>query len=78
MERIITGGIEVNIVAREATTVGQLADHNYKKNSAKVDEANAKKKEETVQPETIYDGGVTRREIQKMTPAQKDRYIRGD
>jgi len=75
LERIITGGIGISII-KEPTTIGQLADKNYKKNASKIQEEKHKKKENSKQEETIYDGGVTRRQIQKMTPKQKEKYIK--
>lgn len=77
--RVVTGGIHGSV--RSINTIGQLADHNTKKNRSMIEEAAAKKFEETPKaPEAWYEnkkytGGVTIKDINKMSKQQQFRYI---
>lgn len=77
LERIIYGGIGFTI-SKDPTTIGQLADKNYKDNKSRIDEINAKKEEEKPKEDVPFYhkyGNATRTEINKMTPQQKKNYI---
>lgn len=73
--RHITGGL-MPIVQRDATTIGQLADRNAKKNASKIQEQEAKK-EESMTPEQreVRDTRKQVRKINRMTAEQKHEYI---
>jgi len=77
LERVISGGIHAYV--RDVKTIGQLEDQNTKKYKSRIEEAAAKRKEETSEePKTWIDkhgGNATPQEINKMTPQQKKRYI---
>lgn len=72
--RLITGGLGSQIKAHN--TVGSLMDKNHKIHKGKMNE-NAAKERELNPPEKKpwYHGSATNKEINKMTPAQKTRYI---
>lgn len=78
LERIIYGGIGFTI-SKEPTTIGQLADQNFKDNRTKILEEQAKKAESQPKEEKPfwhkYGGEATAKEINKMTPSQKKNYI---
>jgi putative FmdB family regulatory protein len=74
--KVLTGGIHGFVSGSE--TIGGLADKNARENKSKIAEAEAKKRESTPQaPKAWYDkyGTATPKEINKMTPQQKTRYI---
>lgn len=76
LERIITGGVYGFVSG--SNTIGSLADKNAKVNKSKISEAQHKKREATPEaPKAWYDkyGTATPKEINKMTPQQKTRYI---
>ena len=73
LERVIYGGCHVSV--RNVTTIGQLADKNFKKFKGLANEEQAKKKEANASPVPWHKGEATRSEINKMTPQQKKRYI---
>lgn len=76
LKRIITGGIHGFVSGSD--TIGGLADKNAKINKSKIAEAEHKKREETPEtPKPWYNkyGDATTKEINKMTPQQKTRYI---
>lgn len=62
---------------REIRTVGQLAEHNTKKMGSKLSEEYEKNKpsskKQWYQDEKL--GDASRKEINKMTPAQKKKYV---
>jgi len=74
--RIITGGLHGHIAGSE--TIGGLADKNARLNKNKISEAEHKKRESEAPKETAWFdkyGTATPKEINKMTPQQKTRYI---
>jgi len=74
--RIVTGGIHGCMAGSD--TIGGLADKNARLNKNKIAEAEHKKRESTPEaPKAWYDkyGTATPKEINKMTPQQKTRYI---
>lgn len=74
-ERIIHSPM---VFVKNVSTIGQLSDKNARENKNKISEAEAKKRESTPEaPKTWYDkhGTATPKEINKMTPQQKTRYI---
>ena len=72
--KVITGGIYACV--KNTNTVGQLADKNAKKYKSMINENQAKKKEEAPKPDKpFYHGEATRKEINKMTNKQRQRYI---
>ena len=74
LERVIYGGCHVSV--RNTTTIGQLADKNFKKFKSLDNEKQAKKKEErNASPVPWHKGEANRSEINKMTQQQKQRYI---
>lgn len=76
LKRIITGGIHGFVSG--SNTIGSLADKNARVNKNKIAEAEHIKRESTPEaPKAWYDkyGTATPKEINKMTPQQKTRYI---
>ena len=79
LERIIYGGMASFM--RRDSTVGSVADKNSKRNKSKINEAEQAKKEhkdkhtETSWYDTSKSGGKTSKEIAKMNPNQKEKYI---
>jgi len=74
LERVIYGGCHVSV--RSITTIGQLADKNFKKFKSLNNEKQAKIKEEKNEsPVPWHKGESTRAEINKMTINQKQKYI---
>lgn len=74
--RVVTGGIHGHMSGSE--TIGSIADKNARINKNKIAEAEHKKRESTPEaPKAWYDkyGTATPKEINKMTPQQKTRYI---
>lgn len=74
--RVVTGGLHSFMAGSE--TIGSIADKNAKVNKNKIAEAEHKKREATPEaPKAWYDkyGTATAKEINKMTPQQKTRYI---
>ncbi len=74
--RIITGGIHGCMASSD--TIGSLADKNARINKNKIAEEEHKKREAAPPKQTAwYDkyGTATPKEINKMTPQQKTRYI---
>ena len=69
-ERLISCGLAV-FVSQDASTIGQLADRNAKKNRSKLSEDAAKKLESEPQKE---DKSYIRK-INKMTPKQRHKWI---
>lgn len=60
-------------VRGEPTTIGQLADRNASKNKSKISEIEAQNKKPEKQ--WYQKGATSRRDINKMTKEQKQRYI---
>jgi hypothetical protein len=78
LERVIFGGLLTSV--KKVETVGQLEEQNNRKYKSQINEAQAKRSEETSQaPREWFDnpkyGNATTRELNKMSPAQKQRYI---
>lgn len=73
LERVIYGGCHVSV--RNTTTIGQLAEKNFKKFKSLDNENKAKKKEANASPVPWHKGEANRAEINKMTQQQKQRYI---
>lgn len=78
LERVISGGLLVSV--KEVKTIGQLEAKNNKKYKSQINEAQAKKHEETPQaPKAWFEnpkyGDASSKEINKMTPKQKVRYV---
>lgn len=75
--RVISGGLGFQV--KKVETIGQLEAKNTKANKSRIDEAAAKRKEETPEePKTWvdkYGGDATSQEINKMSPNQKQRYV---
>ena len=74
--KVLTGGLYGFVSGSE--TIGGLADKNARENKNKIAEAEAKKRESIPEaPKAWYDkyGTATPKEINKMTPQQKTRYI---
>lgn len=72
--RVLTGGIHVSV--KNTNTIGQLADNNAKKYKSRINEGQAKKREESAKSDsTPYHGTASNTEINRMTPKQKQRYI---
>ncbi len=75
--RVISGGLGFQV--KKVETIGQLANKNTKANKTRIAEAAAKKREETPEePKTWvdkYGGDATSKEINKMSPNQKLRYV---
>lgn len=74
--KVLTGGLHGFVSGSE--TIGGLADKNAKNNKNQIAEEEAKKREsEPPKQTTWYDkyGTATPKEINKMTPQQKTRYI---
>lgn len=74
--KVITGGLHGSVVGYN--TIGSVGDRNYKRDKNKLDEEAHKKREATPEaPKVWYDkyGTATPKEINKMTPQQKTRYI---
>lgn len=76
LSRIVTGGIYLKV--NNVDTLGGLADKNSREQKGQLNEAAAKKKEESPQVEKPWFdkyATATSREINKMTPKQQTRYI---
>mgnify|MGYP003645989247 FL=1 len=76
LRRIISGG--AGAFVQNINSIGSLADFNTKKNSSKINETEAKKKESQPKKETSWHdtaGDASRVEINKMTKEQKTNYI---
>lgn len=76
LERVVTGGIYGFMSG--SNTIGSIADKNARVNKNKIAEAEHKKKESNPEPEKPWyhkHGNATAKEINKMTPKQKTRYI---
>jgi putative FmdB family regulatory protein len=75
--RVISGGLPFQMKKME--TIGQLANKNAKTNKTKIQEAAAKKREDTPEePKTWVEklgGDATSQEINKMSPKQKTKYV---
>lgn len=72
--RVISGGLMCSV--KNVDSIGKLADANTKKYKSQIEEAEAKKREENPAPEKPwYHGDANAKEINKMTPKQKVRYI---
>jgi len=76
--RVIFGG--AGVIVKDIRTVGQLADFNNKKYKTQLNEAAHRKRESEPKKEVPFYqdpklGGASGAEINKMTPAQKNRYI---
>ena len=72
LERIVYGGSHV--VCNDATTIGQLAERNYKKNKGKIEDSIAIKNKGK-QKSVNKNMPATTRDIAKMTHKQKQTYI---
>lgn len=71
LARVIYGGL--GCFVKDVKTIGQLADSNWKKmGSYKRSEIEESKKKENEQPSY---GKASRKQINKMTPEQKKKYI---
>jgi putative FmdB family regulatory protein len=78
LSRLISGGIHCQV--KSVKTIGQLADKNYEDNKSKINEAIAKKNEETPQAPTAWHqnpkyGNASSKDINKMNRQQQIRYI---
>lgn len=76
LERVIFGGILGRV--KEIRTIGQLADENSRINKNKIQEETAKKHEAEPPPAKPWyhlDSNVTNSVINKMTDAQKKKFI---
>jgi putative FmdB family regulatory protein len=74
--RVIYGGL--GSFMKDAKTIGQLADHNWSKlGSYQKSEIEAQRKSEAPQQDQSFSkfGSATKKEINKMTQPQKERYI---
>lgn len=74
--RVVTGGIHSFMAGSD--TIGSLADKNTKKYKSQINEHEAAKRESQPQAEKPWGHEhmtKTSKEINKMTPAQKTRYI---
>lgn len=74
--KVLTGGLHGFMAGSE--TIGSIADKNARTNKNKIAEAEHAKREATPEaPKAWYDkhGTATPKEINKMTPQQKTRYI---
>lgn len=77
LERLISGGNGA-FFKGNITTLGQQAEHNYKKNKTRIDEDEAKKKELAPKEEKPWWGGTDRKlrnKLNKMNKDQKKKYI---
>ena len=72
LERILYGGSHV--ICNEISTIGQLAEHNYKKNKGQIEDNIAAKKKNNQKP-VNKNMPATTRDIAKMTNTQKQKYI---
>jgi putative FmdB family regulatory protein len=72
LERLMCGGSHV--ICNNISTIGQLADHNYKKNKSKIEDNIATKGKNNKKP-VNKNMPATNRDIAKMTDTQKQRYI---
>lgn len=74
LHRVISGGVHAFV--KGSNTIGSIADKNAIVNKGKINEIEAKKKEESVKAEKpFYHGSASNTEINKMTNKQKQRYI---
>ena len=74
LHRVISGGVQAFV--KGSNTIGSIADKNAIVNKGKINEIEAKKKEESVKAEKpFYHGSASNTEINKMTNKQKQRYI---
>ena len=74
--RVVTGGIHSFMAGSD--TVGSIADKNTRRDRNKLNEEHHKKLESTPQVKKHWyekQGDKSRKEINKMTPAQQKRYI---
>jgi putative FmdB family regulatory protein len=72
--KVITGGIHGSVMGYN--TIGSVADKNADRNKTKIQEIEAKRKEENPEPKNPwYYGDATSKEINKMTQRQKIKYI---
>lgn len=76
LNRVIYGGIGVFV--KDIKTIGQAADYNWKKmGSYKRSEIEQERKQQTSEkdsPLSVF-GDASRKQINKMTPEQKKKYI---
>jgi len=72
LERVMYGGSHV--ICNDISTIGQLADHNYKKNKSQIEDKIAAKNKNNKKP-VNKNMPATNRDIAKMTDGQKQRYI---
>ena len=72
LERILYGGSHV--ICNDISTIGQLAEHNYKKNKGQIEDNIAAKKKDNHKPVNKQMPATTR-DIAKMTHKQKQTYI---
>ena len=72
LERILYGGYHV--ICNDISTIGQLAEHNYKKNKGQIEDNIAAKKKDNHKPVNKQMPATTRG-IAKMTHKQKQTYI---
>lgn len=76
--KVITGGIHGSVVG--CNTIGSIGDKNYKRDKNKLQEEEHKKREDNPEPpKSWYQndkyGNATSKELNKMTPKQRTRYI---
>ena len=72
LERILYGGSHV--ICNDISTIGQLAEHNYKKNKGQIEDNIASKKKHNKKA-INKNMPATTRDIAKMTNTQKQKYI---
>ena len=72
LERILYGGYHV--ICNDISTIGQLAEHNYKKNKGQIEDNIAAKKKNNQKPANKQMPATTR-DIAQMTNKQKQTYI---
>lgn len=75
LQRIMSGGNGSFMPCKEPTTIGQLADRNYKKNKGKINDEESKKKAEAPTENVPWYGKTDKRKINKMSAKQKRDYI---
>lgn len=78
LQRVVYGGLGAFV--KDIKTIGQLADNNWKKlghYKRSEEEAKAKQKEQEQQGSSVLSafGSASKKEINKMTPEQKKKYI---
>jgi putative FmdB family regulatory protein len=74
LNRIIYGGL--GSFMKDAKTIGQLADHNWSKlGHYQKSELESNKKSEENKNQTAYGGTATKKELNRMTQQQRERYI---